>query len=204
MRQVIIIGSGPAGYTAAIYAARANLNPLVIASSVEAGGELMNTTEVENFPGFPEGIMGPDLMAKMQEQAERFGAEVVYDDVTELSVDGRVKTVTLGSGKTHEADAVVFGSPIYFSLFSGQFKLMEDRMYSLIDAAFVPRLRPGKKAIIVTSQADAEVEKTTVSIGISNEADTFNATGEVVKFDGFLHVYRESIDEDTEQGEFAV
>ena len=110
MRQVIIIGSGPAGYTAAIYAARANLNPLVIASSVEAGGELMNTTEVENFPGFPEGIMGPDLMAKMQEQAERFGAEVVYDDVTELSVDGRVKTVTLGSGKTHEADAVVFAT----------------------------------------------------------------------------------------------
>lgn len=110
MRQLIIIGSGPAGYTAAIYAARANLNPLVIASSVEAGGELMNTTEVENFPGFPEAIMGPDLMAKMQEQAERFGAEVVYDDVTELDVDGRVKKVTLGSGAVHEADAVIFAT----------------------------------------------------------------------------------------------
>ncbi|WP_109208852.1 MULTISPECIES: thioredoxin-disulfide reductase [Microbacterium] len=110
MRQVIIIGSGPAGYTAAIYAARANLNPLVVASSVEAGGELMNTTEVENFPGFPEGIMGPDLMAKMQEQAEKFGAEVLYDDVVGLEIDGSVKKVTLGSGASHEADAVIFAT----------------------------------------------------------------------------------------------
>ncbi len=110
VRQVIIIGSGPAGYTAAIYAARANLNPLVVASSVEAGGELMNTTEVENFPGFPEGIMGPDLMAKMQEQAEKFGAEVVYDDVVGLEIDGPVKKVTLGSGSSHEADAVIFAT----------------------------------------------------------------------------------------------
>jgi thioredoxin reductase (NADPH) len=110
VRHVIIIGSGPAGYTAAIYAARANLEPLVIASSVEAGGELMNTTEVENFPGFPEGIMGPDLMAKMQEQAEKFGAEVVYDDVVSLDLDGDVKKVTLGSGATHEAHAIVYAT----------------------------------------------------------------------------------------------
>ncbi len=110
MRQVIIIGSGPAGYTAAIYAARANLAPLVVASSVEAGGELMNTTEVENFPGFPEGIMGPDLMTKMQEQAERFGAEVLYDDVVSLEIDGPVKKVVLGSGKTYEASSVVFAT----------------------------------------------------------------------------------------------
>ncbi|WES63597.1 thioredoxin-disulfide reductase [Microbacter sp. GSS18] len=110
MRQVIIIGSGPAGYTAAIYAARANLSPLVVASSVEAGGELMNTTEVENFPGFPEAIMGPELMAKMQEQAEKFGAEVVYDDVVELDVDGPVKSITLGSGASHEAQSVVFAT----------------------------------------------------------------------------------------------
>ncbi|MDT0182543.1 thioredoxin-disulfide reductase [Microbacterium sp. ARD31] len=110
MRQVIIIGSGPAGYTAAIYAARANLSPLVVASSVEAGGELMNTTEVENFPGFPEGIQGPDLMAKMQEQAEKFGAEVLYDDVVSLDIDGPVKKVSLGSGASHEADAIVFAT----------------------------------------------------------------------------------------------
>ncbi|NYF18075.1 thioredoxin reductase (NADPH) [Microbacterium sp. AK009] len=110
MRHVIIIGSGPAGYTAAIYAARANLEPLVIASSVEAGGELMNTTEVENFPGFPEGIQGPELMAKMQEQAEKFGAEVVYDDVVSLDLDGDVKRVTLGSGASHEAESIVFAT----------------------------------------------------------------------------------------------
>ena len=110
MRQVIIIGSGPAGWTAAIYAARANFKPLVIASSVEAGGELMNTTEVENFPGFPEGIMGPELMQKMQEQAEKFGAEVLYDDVTEVDFTGQVKKVTVGGGDTHEALAVIFAT----------------------------------------------------------------------------------------------
>lgn len=110
VRQVIIIGSGPAGFTAAIYAARANLAPLLVASSVETGGELMNTTEVENFPGFPEGVMGPDLMAKMQAQAEKFGTEVLYDDVTALDLTGEVKKVTLGSGAEHEARAVIFAT----------------------------------------------------------------------------------------------
>lgn len=110
MRQVIIVGSGPAGYTAAIYAARANLSPLVIASSVEAGGELMNTTEVENFPGFPEGIMGPDLMVKMQEQAEKFGAEVLLDDVVAVDLSAIPKRVTVGSGKTFEAQVVILAT----------------------------------------------------------------------------------------------
>lgn len=110
MRHVIIIGSGPAGFTAATYAARANLQPLVVASSVEVGGELMNTTEVENFPGFPEAIQGPELMAKMQEQAEKFGAEILYDDVVELSVDGPVKRVKLGSGAEHEAAAIIYAT----------------------------------------------------------------------------------------------
>jgi thioredoxin reductase (NADPH) len=110
VRHVIIIGSGPAGFTAAIYAARANLEPLVVASSVEVGGELMNTTDVENFPGFPEGIQGPDLMTKMQEQAERFGAEVLYDDVVSLDLDGPVKRVVLGSGKEYEAWSVIYAT----------------------------------------------------------------------------------------------
>jgi len=110
VRDVIIIGSGPAAWTAAIYTARANLKPVVIASQVEVGGELMNTTEVENFPGFPEAIMGPDLMTKMQQQAERFETEVVYDDATELDLAGPVKKVTLGSGDVLEARSVIFAT----------------------------------------------------------------------------------------------
>jgi thioredoxin reductase (NADPH) len=93
VHDVIIVGSGPAGYTAATYAARAGLKPIVFAGSVTAGGALMNTTDVENFPGFPDGILGPDLMAKLQEQAERFGADVRYDDVESVELTGEVKTV---------------------------------------------------------------------------------------------------------------
>ncbi|WP_427384248.1 thioredoxin-disulfide reductase [Janibacter sp. G56] len=107
VRNVIIIGSGPAGYTAAVYAARANLQPLLFEGAVTAGGALMNTTEVENFPGFTKGIMGPDLMMNMREQAVRFGAEVVTDDVTAVSLDGEIKTVTDGEGVTHSARAVI-------------------------------------------------------------------------------------------------
>ncbi len=110
MRDVIIIGSGPAGYTAAIYAARAQLNPLVIASSVEPGGELMKTTEVENYPGFPDGLMGPDLMANFQAQAERFGAEILFDDVVEVDLKGDVKIVKTGMGETYEAKTVIIST----------------------------------------------------------------------------------------------
>jgi thioredoxin reductase (NADPH) len=110
VRQVIIIGSGPAGYTAAIYAARANLAPLLVASSVEAGGELMKTTEVDNFPGFAEGIQGPDLMLAMQAQAERFGTEIILDDVVKLELEGAIKRVTLGNGDVHEALTVIFAT----------------------------------------------------------------------------------------------
>lgn len=110
MREVIIIGSGPAGYTAAIYAARADLKPLLIASSVEPGGELMKTTEVENYPGFPEGLMGPDLMANFQAQAERFGTEVLFDDVTEVDLKGDIKIVKTGAGETYEAKTVILST----------------------------------------------------------------------------------------------
>ena len=110
MREVIIIGSGPAGYTAAIYAARAQLNPLLIASSVEPGGELMKTTEVENYPGFPEGLMGPDLMANFQAQAERFGTEILFDDVVEVDLKGATKVVKTGAGETFEAKSVIIAT----------------------------------------------------------------------------------------------
>ncbi len=110
MREVIIIGSGPAGYTAGIYTARAGLKPLLIASSVEAGGELMKTTEVENFPGFPDGLMGPDLMANFQAQAERFGTEILLDDVVEVDLKGDVKIVKTGGGQTFEAKTVILAT----------------------------------------------------------------------------------------------
>ena len=110
MHQIIIIGSGPAGLTAGIYAARAGLEPVLFASSVEPGGELMNTTDVENFPGFPEGVQGPELMEKIQSQAERFGTKVLYNDVIELDLEGDVKRVTDADGTVHEAKAIVFAT----------------------------------------------------------------------------------------------
>ncbi|MCC9197151.1 thioredoxin-disulfide reductase [Arthrobacter sp. zg-Y820] len=107
---VIIIGSGPAGYTAAIYAARAGLRPRVLAGSVTAGGALMNTTEVENFPGFPDGIQGPDLMENLRRQAEKFGATIQYDDVVSLQLGGHTKRVTTGGGETYKARSVILAT----------------------------------------------------------------------------------------------
>ena len=107
VRNLIIIGSGPSGYTAAIYAARANLKPLVFEGSVTAGGALMNTTDVENFPGFEDGIMGPELMDKLRAQSERFGAELISDDVTAVDLEGDIKTVSLADGTSYQAQAVV-------------------------------------------------------------------------------------------------
>ena len=107
IRDLVVIGSGPAGYTAAIYAARAGLAPVVVAGSVTAGGALMNTTEVENFPGFVDGILGPDLMETMRKQAERFGAEILYDDAVQVDLAGPVKTVVTGGGETFRARAVI-------------------------------------------------------------------------------------------------
>lgn len=109
-KQLIIIGSGPAGYTAAIYAARAGLAPLVLTGSVTAGGALMNTTEVENFPGFSSGVQGPELMTELQQQAERFGADVRFEDVTSVDLTDGTKSVNTGAGDSYRAEAVILAT----------------------------------------------------------------------------------------------
>jgi thioredoxin reductase (NADPH) len=107
VENLVIVGSGPSGYTAAIYAARAQLNPIIYEGSVTAGGALMNTTEVENFPGFIDGIMGPDLMDAMRKQAKRFGANLITDDIVEMDLSGPIKVLKDGSGNTVKAKAVI-------------------------------------------------------------------------------------------------
>ena len=110
IHDVVIVGSGPAGYTAAIYAARAQLSPVLYEGSVTAGGALMNTTDVENFPGFVEGVMGPDLMDSMRKQSERFGAKIITDDIVSMELSGDIKVLTDGSGNTLKAKAVILAT----------------------------------------------------------------------------------------------
>ena len=110
VHNLVIVGSGPAGYTAAVYAARAQLSPIVYEGSITAGGALMNTTEVENFPGFTEGIMGPVLMENMRNQAKRFGANLITDDIVEMDLGGEVKTLKDGSGNVVKAKAVILAT----------------------------------------------------------------------------------------------
>ena len=110
IHEVVIVGSGPAGYTAAIYAARAQLNPVIYEGSVTAGGALMNTTEVENFPGFPAGVMGPDLMDQMRKQAERFGAKLITDDIVEMKLSGKIKELKDGSGNIIKTKSVILAT----------------------------------------------------------------------------------------------
>ena len=110
VQNLVIVGSGPAGYTAAVYAARAQLSPIVYEGSITAGGALMNTTEVENFPGFTEGIMGPELMDNMRNQAKRFGANLITDDIVEMDLAGEVKTLKDGSGNVIKTKAVILAT----------------------------------------------------------------------------------------------
>ena len=107
INDVVIVGSGPAGYTAAIYAARAQLKPIIYEGSVTAGGALMNTTEVENFPGFADGVMGPELMESMRKQVARFDAKIITDDIVSMKLDGEIKELTDGSGNTVKAKSVI-------------------------------------------------------------------------------------------------
>jgi thioredoxin reductase (NADPH) len=160
VRNLIIIGSGPSGYTAALYAARANLEPLVFEGSVTAGGALMTTTDVENFPGFPDGIMGPDLMDKFRAQAARFGAELIADDVTAVDLEGDIKTVSLADGTTYRARAVVL------SMGSGYRKLNvegEDRLsgHGVSWCATCDGFFFREQNIVVVGGGDSAVEEAT-------------------------------------------
>jgi thioredoxin reductase (NADPH) len=110
VHELVIVGSGPAGYTAAIYAARAQLAPVQYEGSVTAGGALMNTTEVENFPGFPTGVMGPELMESLRKQAERFGTQLITDDIISMKLDGDIKELEDGSGNKLKAKAVILAT----------------------------------------------------------------------------------------------
>jgi len=110
IHELVIVGSGPAGYTAGIYAGRAQLEPILYEGSVTAGGALMNTTEVENFPGFPDGVMGPDLMDNLKAQCEKFGTKLVRDDIVDMKLDGEIKILTDGSGNVLKAKSVILAT----------------------------------------------------------------------------------------------
>jgi len=179
--DVVIIGSGPAGYTAAIYAARAGLAPLVLAGSVTAGGALMNTTEVENFPGFPNGVMGPELMSNMQEQAEKFGAKVEWDDATSVDLAGPVKVIVTGNGDTYRGDSAVeeatfltrFGSKVTMIHRRDELrasKIMADR--ALND----PKITFAWNSEVVRIVGENRVEQLVLRDTITGEESTLDAT----------------------------
>ena len=181
IHEVIIIGSGPAGYTAAIYAARANLKPVIFEGALDSGGALMNTTEVENFPGFPEGVDGPDLMSKMRAQAERFGATLITDDVTAVDLTGDVKIVKDSDDVEYRAKSVIL------AMGSGYRRLGladEDRLSgrgvswcATCDGAFFR-----DKPIAVVGGGDSAMEEATFlsrfgsSVVIIHRRDEFRAT----------------------------
>lgn len=178
VRNVIIIGSGPSGYTAAVYAARANLHPLVFEGSVTAGGALMNTTDVENFPGFPEGIIGPELMDKFRAQAERFGAELISDDVTAVELQGDIKSVSLADGTTYRAKAVIL------AMGSGYRKLEidnEDRLsgHGVSWCATCDGFFFRDQHIVVVGGGDSAVEEATFLTRFADKVTLVHRRGEL-------------------------
>ncbi|RMB61492.1 thioredoxin-disulfide reductase [Tessaracoccus antarcticus] len=178
IHDVIIVGSGPAGYTAAIYAARAALEPVLFEGSLDSGGALMNTTEVENYPGFAEGIMGPDLMLAMRAQAERFGTQIITDDATELKLTGAVKEVTDSDGVVWRSRAVIL------AMGSGYRKLGiddEDRLSgrgvswcATCDGAFFRN-----KDIAVVGGGDSAMEEATFLTRFANKVTVIHRRDEL-------------------------
>lgn len=168
IHEVVIVGSGPAGYTAGIYAARAGLKPVIVAGSVTAGGALVNTTEVENFPGFPGGVMGPELMDKMEEQAREHGAEIIFDDAISLSVSDDVKEIVLADGETLYSRTVILalGAQHRHLGVPGEVKL-GGRGVSYCGVCDAPFFR-GKKVIVVGG-GDSALEEATFLAKFASE-----------------------------------
>ncbi|MFB6723450.1 thioredoxin-disulfide reductase [Kribbella sp. NPDC056345] len=178
VRNVIIVGSGPAGYTAAVYAARAQLEPLVFEGSVTAGGALMTTTEVENFPGFAQGIMGPALMDEMRTQAERFGAELVADDIVAMDLTGEIKSVTDSAGTVHQARSVIL------AMGSGYRKLgieNEDRMsgHGVSWCATCDGFFFRQQEIAVVGGGDSAIEEATFLTRFASKVTLVHRRGEL-------------------------
>ncbi|MFI5735823.1 thioredoxin-disulfide reductase [Kribbella sp. NPDC051587] len=178
VRNVIVVGSGPAGYTAAVYAARAQLEPLVFEGSVTAGGALMNTTEVENFPGFAQGIMGPALMDEMRTQAERFGAELVADDIVAMDLTGEIKSVTDSAGTVHQARSVIL------AMGSGYRKLgveHEDRMsgHGVSWCATCDGFFFRQQEIAVVGGGDSAIEEATFLTRFASKVTLVHRRGEL-------------------------
>ncbi|GAB3941634.1 thioredoxin-disulfide reductase [Kribbella albertanoniae] len=178
VRNVIIVGSGPAGYTAAVYAARAQLEPLVFEGSVTAGGALMNTTEVENFPGFAQGIMGPALMDEMRTQAERFGAELIADDIVAMDLTGEIKSVTDSAGTVHQARSVIL------AMGSGYRKLgieNEDRMsgHGVSWCATCDGFFFRQQEIAVVGGGDSAIEEATFLTRFASKVTLVHRRGEL-------------------------
>lgn len=178
VRNVIIVGSGPAGYTAAVYAARAQLEPLVFEGSVTAGGALMNTTEVENFPGFAQGIMGPALMDEMRTQAERFGAELIADDIVAMDLTGEIKSVTDSAGTVHQARSVIL------AMGSGYRKLgveHEDRMsgHGVSWCATCDGFFFRQQEIAVVGGGDSAIEEATFLTRFASKVTLVHRRGEL-------------------------
>lgn len=213
--RVIIVGSGPAGYTAAIYTARAALEPLVFEGSVTAGGALMNTTDVENFPGFPDGIMGPELMDRLRNQAEKFGARLVADDVVSMDLTGEIKKVSLADGTVHEAHAVILamGSGYRRLGLEGEDRLsghgvswcatcdgffFRDKSIAVVgggdsaveEALFLTRF--GKSVTLIHRRDELRASKILAQRALANEKITFAWNSEVVAINGETVV--ESVD----------
>jgi thioredoxin reductase (NADPH) len=176
--QVLIVGSGPAGHTAAIYAARAGLEPVVVAGSVTAGGALVNTTDVENFPGFPEGIAGPDLMEAMTAQARKFGAQVLYDDAVEFDLAGPIKQVVTGAGAALAAPAVILATgSAYRSLGLEEERRLTGRGVSYCatcDAAFFR-----EKEVLVIGGGDSALEEATFLARFASRVTVVHRRGEL-------------------------